>query len=311
MPAVILQSPAANSPVFSAYFSGTFLLSIRLWIVDGKSLISITGGNEMSFWKPISFMALAAILILSLAGCSPALLGASVAPVLTTGSVQQGDPTQQVTTPVGGGITVAGTGQVAGSPDIAHIVIGIETQGKDVKKAIADNNTQMTALLTALKTAGIAAKDIQTMNYSVSVENPQVSAGQTGSTETPVAVIYHISNQVNVTVRDITKLSDVLDDAVSSGANSIYGVSFDVSDPSKLEDQARAKAVADAKSRAEKLAQLEGLTLGNVITVSETSANPIPLYANAYAMGKGGGGAPIESGSIMVTVTLQVTYAIK
>jgi uncharacterized protein YggE len=264
----------------------------------------------MSLWKPISIIALVATLVLALAGCAPTLTGASLAPARAV-TVQQGGPTPQVTTQTSGGITVVGIGQASGSPDIARVVIGVETQDKDIKKAIADNNTQMTALLNSLKAAGIAAKDIQTMNYSVSVENPQVPMGQTGSTETPPTVIYHVSNQVNVTVRDITKLSDVLDEAVTSGANTIYGVSFDVSDPVKLQDQARTQAVADAKARAEKLAQLEGLTLGNILTVSEVSASPIPLYAAEYAMGKGGGGAPIESGSIQVTVNLQVTYAIK
>ncbi|RPJ47395.1 MAG: DUF541 domain-containing protein [Chloroflexi bacterium] len=238
----------------------------------------------MFLWKKISFVALAAILVLSVAGCAPALLGASVAPAGPASAPQQTGPTPQGTAPANGGITVSGIGQVSGTPDIARVIVGVQTQGKDVKKAIADNNAQMTALINSLKAAGIAAKDIQTMNYSVSVETPPMPVDQSGATATPVEPTYHISNQVNVTVRDITRLSDVLDRAVASGANSIYGVSFDVSDPTSLEDQAREQAVADAKARAEKLAQLEGVTLGNVILVNETSMNPGPVFEAAYAM---------------------------
>ncbi len=285
----------------------------------------------MLFRTNISFLVLAVVLILALAGCSPALV--SVAPNLPAkqasgsdaqvsgaiagakagaqpGLVAQTGQTAQASAPTGtGGISVSGSGQVAGSPDIARIVVGVQTQGSDVKQAVSDNNKGMSALLNTLKGAGISDKDIQTMNYNVSVENPQNPGVVTGQSTKP-EVTYHVSNQVQVTVRDLTKLSDILDQAVSSGANTIYGVSFDVSDPTKLEDQARTQAIADAKARAEKLAQLEGVTLGSVISVSEGSGNPGPIFAAASMLGKGGG-APIEGGSIMVTVNVQVTYAIK
>ncbi len=253
-----------------------------------------------------SIAAAAAMLIVLLAGCGPALVGAGVAPSLA--QAQPAAQTQPSALPADAGITVMGTGQVSGTPDIARVTVGVETQNKDVKKAVADNNSKMTTLIAALKSTGIADKDIQTMNYSVYVENPQGQA-LPNDQGTPTNLIYHVTNQVQITVRDTTKLSSVLDEAVTSGANSIYGVSFDVADPTKLADQAREIAVADAKARAEKLAKLEGVTLGSVIHVEETSANPGPVFA-AKAEGLGGG-APIESGSIQITVNLQVTYAIK
>ncbi len=280
----------------------------------------------MSPRKIFSFLALAVVMIFALAGCSPALISASASPSgplqpassggaqvksdsSSSGIVAQTGPGAQSGT-LTGGITVSGTGQVSGSPDIARVVVGVETQGSDIKQAVSDNNSRMSALLSSLKGAGISANDIQTMNYNVSVENPQGPGMPTDQTTKP-AVIYHVSNQVQVTVRDLSKLSDILDQAVSTGANTIYGVNFDISDHSKLEDQARTQAVADAKARAEKLAQLEGVTLGSVIQVSEGSVNPGPMYAAADVQGEGGGGAPIEGGSIMVTVNVQVTYAIK
>jgi uncharacterized protein YggE len=263
----------------------------------------------MSLRKTLSFVAVTAILALTLAGCAPALVGASVAPM----GQAQAQPTAQPALPADAGIKVSGVGQVFGTPDIARVVVGVETQGSDVKQAVTDNNTKMTALINALKSAGIAAKDIQTTNYSVYVENPQgrdMPASDQPAQDTQSGLIYHVTNQVQITVRDITKLSSVLEQSVDSGANSIYGVSFDVSNPIALEDQAREMAVADAKARAEKLAKLQGLTLGDVIRVEEGSGGSMPFYGAAKDMAQGGG-APIEGGSIQVTVNLQVTYSIR
>jgi uncharacterized protein YggE len=123
-----------------------------------------------------------------------------------------------------------------------------------------------------------------------------------------------VNNQVNVTVRDVAKLGDVLDKTVAAGANNIYGVNFSVDDTSKLEADARAKAIADAKARAENLAKLTGVTLGDVLSVSEVIGGASPIFEGArasVAMGLGGGGAPIQPGELEVNMNVQVTYAIK
>jgi uncharacterized protein YggE len=115
-------------------------------------------------------------------------------------------------------------------------------------------------------------------------------------------------------VRDVNKLGDVLDKVVAAGANNVYGVSFSVDDTSKLEADARAKAVADAKARADSLARLTGVTLGDVVSVSEVIGGPGPVYEAARmsaAAGLGGGGAPIQPGELEVNMSIQVTFAIK
>ncbi len=180
----------------------------------------------MSLRKSFSFMAAAAMLALILAGCAPALVGASAASVLPqsakNAAVAQAQPTAQpgqAALPADAGITVTGVGQVNGTPDIARVVVGVESQDKDVKLAVNDNNTKMTALIAGLKSGGINAKDIQTMNYSVYVENPQpgnLAPDQT-TQATPSNLIYHVTNQVQITVRDITKLSGVLEQSVELG----------------------------------------------------------------------------------------------
>ena len=109
-------------------------------------------------------------------------------------------------------------------------------------------------------------------------------------------------------MRDLSKLPDILDKVVTAGANNIFGVNFGISNPASLQDSARAAAVKDALAKAQALAKLEGVTLGDVISVSESSSSggPVPM-----AYGLGGGGTPIEPGAQDVTISLQVTYAIK
>jgi uncharacterized protein YggE len=168
----------------------------------------------------------------------------------------------------------------------------------------------MTALLAKLKEMGIADKDIQTSNYSIYTEQfppPMPAEGQVVGQAAPV---YHVSNQVNLTVRDTDKLGDVLDGAVSAGANSVYGVSFEIEDTSTLEASAREKAIADAKARATSLAQLSGVSVGEVLTISEVVGGPGPLVFER-AMAQDVGGTPIQPGEFQVSVSVQVTYAIQ
>jgi uncharacterized protein YggE len=203
-------------------------------------------------------------------------------------------------------------GRASGAPDVAHINVGVETESAAVQQAVADNKAKMTKLLDALKSLEIADKDIQTSNYGVFTERQPVPGpeGKDGGGPTT----YHVNNQVSVTVRDVSKLGDVLDKVVAAGANNVYGVSFSVDDTSKLQADARAKAIADAKERAESLAKLTGATLGEVVSVSEVIGGPGPVFDSSRmsaAVGLGGGGAPIQPGELEVNTSVQVTYAIK
>jgi uncharacterized protein YggE len=213
----------------------------------------------------------------------------------------------QANSTAGRGITVVGTGQASGTPDVANVNIGVETQSASVQQAVADNRTKMNKLLETLKGLNIADKDITTSNYSVYTEQQPGSGGKVGSAN---AIAYHVNNQVNVTVRDVSKLGDVLDKVVEAGANNIYGVNFSVADTSKLQEDARGKAVADAKARAESLAKLAGVNLGDVIAVSEVIGNaPMPMLSAAQA--GGAGATPIQPGTLNVNDSVMVTYAIK
>jgi uncharacterized protein len=228
--------------------------------------------------------------------------------LVSTGAPRSAQPVAQAAAPATGErtITVVGVGKASGTPDVAQVSIGVDTQAPAVQKAVDDNKTQMNTLLSALKTLGIAEKDLQTSNYSVYTEQKPVD-GTNSSTQ----MVYHVSNQVQVTVRDINQLGDVLDKAVAAGANNIYGVNFSVEDTAKLEADARAQAVADAKSRAASLAQLNGLQLGEVVSISEVIDNSGAYPMLSSAKGMGGGGAPIQPGELEVGMSVQITYTAK
>ena len=271
--------------------------------------------NKM-FYSGMLIVTAMLVAVLS-AGCSTVSTPAASAGGAQPANVSGGGPNvappvavvNQPAPSVGRGITVVGFGKAAGTPDVARVNVGIETEADLVQKAVADNKDKMTKLLDTLKGLGIADKDIQTTNYGVYTQR---QPGPDGKGLGPTT--YQVNNQVNVTVRDVAKLGDVLDKVVTAGANNVYGVSFSVDDTSVLEADARAKAVADAKARADSLARLTGVTLGDVVSVSEVIGGPGPVYEAARmsaAAGLGGGGAPIQPGELEVNMSIQVTFAIK
>ena len=247
-----------------------------------------------------SLVALVVVATLSIGGLALALAN----------TPRSSQPVAEAAAPTGErSITVVGTGKAAGKPDIARVTVGIETQAPSLQKAVDDNKAKMNGLLDTLKGLSLADKDIRTSNYSVYTErmNPPAPGAEVNTDQ----MIYHVTNQVDVTVRDVNQLGDVLDKAVAAGANNIYGVSFSVDDTAKLEADARAKAVADAKARAQELAQLNGVQLGEVLTVSEVIGGPAyPMDFSAKGLG-GGGSTPVQPGELEVSMSVQITYAAK
>ena len=204
-------------------------------------------------------------------------------------------------------ITVVGEGQVSASSDIAIAYIGVQVSDPVAKVATEKAAQDMKAVLTALKGEGIAEKDIQTSYYNVYVDRPYGPQGP-GS-----EALYQVSNNVQVTIRDLDKLTNILGAAIEAGANNINSVEFRLSDTSKLQSEARAKAVENAKATAEELASLNGLAVGEVISVSEVvESGAYYVSEQAYAAtGLGGGGAgPLSPGDVSVSAQLQITYAI-
>ncbi len=207
-------------------------------------------------------------------------------------------------------ITVVGEGIVNIKPDIAKTIIGVETVKETVAEASAENQEILTHVFEALKAAGIAEKDMQTAGFNIYAE--QYYGAPDGGSEGAPQARYHVTNQVQVTIRDIDNVGDVLDAAIEAGANSTYGVEFKLDDQEPARAKARSLAVENAQDRALELAQLNDVTLGEVLSVSEVIGNSI-YYSSAQAqvgMG-GGGGTPISVGELQLTMQVQVTYAIE
>ena len=159
-------------------------------------------------------------------------------------------------------VTVTGEATVAVAPDAAVIRIGVTSQGKTAREASEANAKQMTAVLAAIKESGIADRDIQTSSLSL---QPQYDPNKSGTAR---LIGFQVNNQVTIKIRDIGKLPAVLDRAIAAGANEMSGIEFVVSEQSKLLDQARDEAIADARRKAELYANAAGVKVGRVVAIS-------------------------------------------
>ena len=202
-------------------------------------------------------------------------------------------------------ITVTGTGLVTLTPDIAYINIGVHSQDASAATAMNDNNLNAQAVIDAIKSFGIEDKDIQTTNFSI---YPQQQYDNNGNM---TGIIYVVENTVYVTMRDLTKLGDLLDASFRAGANNINSISFDLADKTDALSQARSAAVTDARKQADELTGATGVSLGDVQTISYYDSSA-PLIAQGLRAAMGGGDSvPVQAGSMQITTTVTIVYEIK
>ena len=203
-------------------------------------------------------------------------------------------------------ISVSGNGKVTLSPDTADIHLGVVASGKTVRSVRQQAASSMTAVIAALKKLGIADKDIQTSWVSL---QPTYDYN-IGSFPAKVTG-YQFSNAIAVTVRDLDKVGDAIDDALAAGATTLDGISFRVADEASAEAQARTAAMTDAKAKAQALATAAGVTITGVASISETVApTPYPVYYGAAQAAGKDTSTPVQPGSTDVTITVAVTYLI-
>ncbi len=237
------------------------------------------------------------------------LLTACSAPPLTGGgSVSAAETTFQAAQAGSGEsfprtISVNGSGMAGAAPDVAYVTLGVERIDPDAAAIINESTRTMEAVLAAVKDLGIAEADIQTVNYGLWIEQVFDREGQPTDERR-----YHLNHQVRIKVTDLTKTGQVLQAAFAAGANTVAGVEFAIADPTALQQQARDKAMASARAKAEQLAAGFGVKLGTVRSINEFSAIPAPA---TMAVSEGmGGGVPIQGGTYNVTVEVQVTFDI-
>ena len=205
-------------------------------------------------------------------------------------------------------LTVSGTGLVRVTPDVATINLGVATQDIDVAQAVAANNLTAEAIASAVKSLGVAPEDVRTAYFNVS---PQPQYDQTG---TPTGqTTYWVNNTLVITLRQVDELGALLQAAVDAGANNINGISFDLSDKSQAEAQARQAAIADAQQRAARLASAAGATLGEIVSIYTGGYSyGMVNYAEAAPAGtSGGGNVPIAPGTFDVRIDITLAYTLK
>jgi uncharacterized protein YggE len=176
---------------------------------------------------------------------------------------------------------------------------------------VDQNEVQMESILQALLAAGIAEEDIQTTNFSIQLDRssePRTLVAESAQ-EQPEPQ-YRVHNMVNVTVRDLDAVSQVLDDVIQAGANNIWGVSFSLEDTTQAEADARADAVANAAARAGALAELADVELGPVMSVTEVVGGATPMRGGVVQEAAVGAG-PISPGELEISYQVQVSYFIQ
>jgi uncharacterized protein YggE len=188
-------------------------------------------------------------------------------------------------------------------PDVAEIGAGVVTQAADASTAMAENARRMTAVIAALKSAGVAERDIRTAALTL---NPQY---RYDNDKPPVLTGYQANNRVNVRFRDIARVGRIVDALVGQGANQIDGPNLVVDQPDAALDEARNSAVAKARARAELYARASALHVKRIVSISEGQAEivrpPMPVMMRAQAAKAD---SPVAAGEQTLSVTLNVTF---
>lgn len=201
-------------------------------------------------------------------------------------------------------LIVQGEGKASAAPDMATIVLGVETRNASASAAAAENAWLMNNTVNALRAAGIAEKDIQTSRYSLTTEQQE----KPKEGEKPKAPEFIATNQVTIRLNDTTDVGRILDAAVSAGSNSIQEVSFDLRNPKPEKDRALTFAIEDAHHKAEVAAKAAGVKLGKVLEVSEGYGYVAPAAKSAVFVD--GAITPIQPGEMVVTSSVTLTYEI-
>lgn len=211
------------------------------------------------------------------------------------------------------GIQVTGTGSESGVPDVVILNLGVVVEDKEIEKARVTAADAMQKLLDSLKGNGVDEKDIKTLIFNI---YPVYDYNYTGTTTQQTLRGYQVTNIVSVKVRDIDKSGKVIDDAVAAGDKwiRVNSISFDIDDKETLKEKAREKAMKDANDKAQTLAQLGGVKLGEPIFISESLLFS-PDYSPYYSRSLGGEEAALSTsiapGQLEITVTVSVIYAIE
>jgi uncharacterized protein YggE len=204
-------------------------------------------------------------------------------------------------------IVVTGTGRFSAAPDTVQLVLGVEAQAATLGEATADAARRMGAVVSRVKSFGVADADVATIAYTV---DPRMAPPDPARREEPPRIVgYQVTNLAQVTVRKLTDAGPILDAAVAAGANAVRGIRFTLADSAAAQAQARASAVGDALVKARQLAAAADVKLGRVLSIREAAVSQ-PLPMRAMAMSMRADATPIEPGQLEIVVTVELRQAI-
>lgn len=220
--------------------------------------------------------------------------------VMTTANAQ----TPATATADGTLLSVSARAEASRVPDVASLSSGVVTQAADANAALKANSAQMAKVVATIRAAGVAERDIQTSGISI---QPQYRYAEN---QPPVITGYQASNNVNLKVRDIAKLGEVLDALVASGANQVNGPSFEIDQPEAVYDEARKAALKQAQARAQMYAESLGLKVRRIVSISEGGGfqPPMPVMMKAMAMDARAESAPVAPGETTLAANLDVVF---
>lgn len=248
-----------------------------------------------------SLLVLAALVV---SGCAtPSLAAPAPAAAAAPQAAEGSDATPRL-------LNVSGKGTATAAPDVVYVELGVDVKSTSASEAVSESTDRMTKVMEAIKALGVEEKDIQTIAYNIWVEDEYDKQGNpTGKRN------YHVANQVRVTLRDLDQVGTLLEDALEAGANTVGGIRFGVEDPTSLQEEARDKAIVDARARAEQLAQGLGVTLGEPYTISEHGV-AVPRAENVMLMeapraAAGGAPVPVSPGELSISVQISVSWSIQ
>jgi len=203
-------------------------------------------------------------------------------------------------------ISVSGQGSVSVRPDMAVVWLGVQTEADTAQEALDENSVQMQSVISATLEAEVAEDDIQTQGLRLQPIYDQPQDGQEREVQG-----YRASNIVEVTVRDLDELGTLLDAAVEAGGNTIENIRFEVSDTDEVLAQAREAAVDNARAKADQLATLLDVEVGEVLTVSESSFSPPTPVVFEEAAADRAAAVPVQPGTQSVEASVQITWQIQ
>ncbi|MCA1644401.1 MAG: SIMPL domain-containing protein [Chloroflexi bacterium] len=208
---------------------------------------------------------------------------------------------------IGTGLSVVGQGIVLAQPNVARITLGSEVFDQSLSNAMAEAARRMDAVVSKLKASGIPDTDIRTTAFNINPQYDQRDQNQ------PLLRGYQVQNLVEVRTTSVSGLGALLDDAVSSGATRVFGISFESSDMGALKTQARDQAMTDARAKADQLARDAGVALGRPMSIDESDSGGVtPVrFTNAPQPAAAQATTPIQPGELRVSTTVHVVWSIQ